>query len=753
MDDRFGPLKGWDRKILTLFSNNEVFNLLVSFLLFGFFMNPSLVMAQISLSREDPFKIIPSEPLTISAESLERDEETNLYIAEGDVDLRYRNVRLQADRVELNEETGDMVAFGNVIYEEGTDVLRAERIEFNINSELGIVYKGDAVIQPDQYITGERIEKIGEKSFKIDRGSFTACSSHLPFWRFTGDESTITKGDYFKGRNVLLFIKGIPLLFTPYLIFPIKEERQTGFLIPDFGRSRSKGYHLGNTFFWALSDSQDLTFTHNFYDIRGHEFVLNYRYIYSENNQGSFLGRTIQDRVENSSRGDLRFNHRQFLPLGIETLANVNLVSDKTFLRDFDNNLEERTRQTLESNISFTKRFGQNFIRLLIDRLENITPSGATPSSTDQVDYRLPELRFTSLNQRILESPVFFQQETLFSSIRREVDGETRLEFNRLDINPTLSVPFKPLRRALTLTPRVNYRTTLYSDDINTSVNPEIEGNSVSREQFGFGLEASGPKFDRIFDRGEDKTITKLKHLIEPAISYNFAQNVDQTNLPSFDSIDRIPQQNGLSYSLTNRLLARKKLKPKDEQAEELLDSEIEPQFVTQELVSLQLAQSVDFTRSDFRLSNIVTTLQILPGNPNRFQLTTSYDIYVNSFVSTSADFYMNYQDKFNLNVLWRRNLTVDRVADRVTGETQFLDLQTGVKLWDTVGIQYRTRFNVEDRERVEDDLQLAYNTQCWSLIGRFSQQRVAIGDFDLDRRFLLTLEFRHLGRIGTIRF
>jgi LPS-assembly protein len=711
-------------------------------------------------AREDRLKILPNEPLTIRAESLERDADRDLYIIEGDVEIKYRDVRLRADRVELNDITGDLVAIGEVVYEEGSDVLRAERAEFNINSELGIVYKGDAAIQPDQYLTGERIEKIGEKSFKIDKGSFTACSSHLPFWKFKSSDATVHKGDYFIGKNILLFIQGIPLLFTPYLIFPIKEERQTGFLIPDFGSSRSKGFRLNNTFFWAISESQDFTFAHTYYDLRGNEFSSSYRYIYSANTRGTISGRYIRDSKDNDSdRGDFRLGHRQSLPWDIEALGNVNLVSDTTFLRDFDNRLEERTRQTAETNIAFTKRFAEHSIRFFSNRLESLTPSTSTTVATDQIDTLLPELRFTSLNQRVFTSPFFFQQETVFSSFHRETSGTTQLEFSRLDINPILSLPVKLLGRALTFTPSVNYRETWYTDDATTSVNPALEGNSISRELFGFNVVMNGPKFDKIFDRGEDQSVTKLKHIIEPGLVYGYIQRVDQNNLPSIDGIDRISGQNQLTYSLSNRLLAKRKVKPKEDQEVTATittatgDSEVTPQFETKEIISLALSQGVSFTQPDFRFSNITATLQVFQGSPSRLQVVTAYDPYVSKIVTNSVDLYTNYKDKFNLTVLWRRDLIVDRATDAVISKTQFLDLQTSAKLWNTFGISYRTRFNIEDQERVEDFLQVAYNAQCWSLVGDFGQQRITTGSINLDRRFLITLEFKHLGKIGTLRF
>src|SRR3546814_16257507 len=42
-------------------------------------------------------------------------------------------------------------------------------------------------------------------------------------------------------RNGVLFFKGVPILASPYLSFPIRKERKSGLLLPTYGISTSAG--------------------------------------------------------------------------------------------------------------------------------------------------------------------------------------------------------------------------------------------------------------------------------------------------------------------------------------------------------------------------------------------------------------------------------------------------------------------------------------------------------------------------------
>ncbi len=55
-------------------------------------------------------------------------------------------------------------------------------------------------------------------------------------------------------------IKDVPILYTPYFIYPIKTERETGFLVPNAGYNSELGAYIQPKFFWNIDVDQDATF-------------------------------------------------------------------------------------------------------------------------------------------------------------------------------------------------------------------------------------------------------------------------------------------------------------------------------------------------------------------------------------------------------------------------------------------------------------------------------------------------------------
>ena len=67
-------------------------------------------------------------------------------------------------------------------------------------------------------------------------------------------------------RNAIFSVKGVPMLYLPFLYYPTKkDDRATGFLIPTYGSSTLRGQSIHNAFFWAIDRSQDATFMHDWY--------------------------------------------------------------------------------------------------------------------------------------------------------------------------------------------------------------------------------------------------------------------------------------------------------------------------------------------------------------------------------------------------------------------------------------------------------------------------------------------------------
>ena len=124
--------------------------------------------------------------------------------------------------------------------------------------------------EADVYFYGEKIDKVGEKKYRVTKGGFTTCLQPTPRWKLTSGTVTVRLEHYALLTNSLMRVKDVPILYLPVFYYPVrKDDRATGFLIPTYGASTIKGQTLSNAFFWAISRSQDATFMHDWFSKTG----------------------------------------------------------------------------------------------------------------------------------------------------------------------------------------------------------------------------------------------------------------------------------------------------------------------------------------------------------------------------------------------------------------------------------------------------------------------------------------------------
>lgn len=696
-------------------------------------------------------QLTEGEPLNISAERFQYLIDEQLYIAEGSVEITYRDAKLFADRIEFHEVTGDALAIGDVVYEEAGETFTAQHAQFNFDQDRGIVYMADLALEDDHYISGQEIEKVGERTYVIRKGSFTACDSPRPAWEFKSWKAKVEQGEYLQSWHTIGFVKGIPVIYFPYFFFPIKTERQTGFLVPDIGNSTINGFSIGNQFFWAITEHQDATFGHVYYEKRGHKFDLEYRYIYSAETEGTLTGQFIRDDLELTQRKRLQWNHQHGLPYSIKARVDLDLTSDDEFDEDFSTRLDERSKSKLRSDVSLTRNFSQHTIRLLVSRLDDLSEE-----NQNRADQRIPELTFTSQRQQLFGTPLYIQQTTKVSHLKREGKEGEELEFSRIDIQPTLSMPWNVLGQALTIEPQIQLRETYYTRNAETASNPDADAESAHREYYTVSIGVNGPKFNRIFDFGTEYRFQKLKHLIEPSLSFQYRPAIDEDEYPRFDGTDRVGSENrsrNISYGISQRLL----LKQVTQNAWDKYQNEQEQMNVdelateTKELAWLNITQSYDFEKDKENFSDINASLNVRPFENYRLSVGTTYNIYVDSFTQTNIKFNGRLWDMVNFTAQWRRNATLKRVDDEleIARISRFLDVTTNFTLFNRVGLSYRGRFNLEENQRIEDNFGLTYNAQCWNLRGNYVEQLV---DGEVDKGFHILLELKHLGKLFDLR-
>ena len=504
----------------------------------------------------------------------------------GCVDLpvpKQQGVRLFADTVDIYSDKNLLIAEGNVSFTTAEGRINAERIEFNLEDGTAKFHHAQGIMtfpnagradfvsqDPDVYFWGDLIEKRGPKKYVVTHGRFSTCVQPTPRWEVGSDKFTINLDQYVIATNVVLEVKGVPLLYLPAMYYPIHSEgRSTGFLMPSFGTSTFRGTTLSNAFFWAIGRSQDATFFHDWFTHRGTGVGMEYRYLSGVGSSGNFrFNRFNQHEAvfeQNNTTTTLpaltsyqvngAVNHN--LGHGLRAQGNVEYFSDVSTQQLYQQNTYERSssRRTVSGGI--TGVYGPATVGGYYSRSEqfNDTDSSTVYGST-------PRLTANIAPSKLFGTPMYASMNTeyLFQPNRRLLKGQV-IEggddsLARLDIAPALRVPLSKLTY-LSVTTNASYRNTRFSRSVDASGAFVDEG--VTRQYMSLQTDVIGPVLSKIWDTPGSAYSDRMKHVIEPTFSVEtLTQISNQGRVPLTDSsVVAVGGATKLTYGLTNRLIAR----------------------------------------------------------------------------------------------------------------------------------------------------------------------------------------------------
>jgi len=300
----------------------------------------------------DRFQPVPGVPYNISADKVAYEQERDLYELDGNVRVAQQGRVLTSDWLIFSATTNVGVASGDVVIRDGSDVIRAEFAWVDL-SEVRILAEQATVdsAAPGFFIESDEIEKLGPDSYRVDRGMFTTCrcppgKGKRP-WEIAASSTNVTVGGYAVAKNVVFRTLGVPILYTPLFVFPVKTERQSGFLIPSLGGSSRGGTDIRTPFFWAARDDLNVTLTPIYMAKRGIKLDTDVEYVFGEEGygEGGFAilpgddQIDVDDPTEKFSDNRFAFWLRHEQPLGVGTRFGTDLrrISDNQFVLDFDN--------------------------------------------------------------------------------------------------------------------------------------------------------------------------------------------------------------------------------------------------------------------------------------------------------------------------------------------------------------------------------------------------------------------------------
>ena len=356
-------------------------------------------------------------------------------------------------------------------------------------------------------------------------------------------------------KNTWIEFKGTPVIYTPYLSFPIDDRRLSGFLSPTFSSTRYSGMLIAAPYYWNIAPNYDATLTPRELSSRGPVLGGKFRYL-TEHATGKLGAEYMpNDSQLNTSRYLLSLQNSSIINPALSSNMDLNLVSDNTYIATTGTALGFTNYNYLKSfaNVNYNK-YGFNFIAAA-DSYQSINP--AAP------DTSLPYRRLPQLNLNYAHD---FSGLPLHTEVQNELVNfqhtSNIVEGQRINTRPSISMP---LQTASTFfTPKLSLQETDYTLNNGAANSPAALSRTLPTFSADSGLS---------LERNVNLANTTFVHTIEPRLFYLYVPSVNQTNIPVFDSAlydfqfntmfrensfsgsDRIQDANQITTALTSRLV------------------------------------------------------------------------------------------------------------------------------------------------------------------------------------------------------
>lgn len=648
-------------------------------------------------------------PVQLEADQLSYDKNTGLYHASGDVNLLQGELDVHSQVLEWNQVSGELMAEGDVQLISPDEELFGSKVQYNLQQKTGTIENGYFFLRDQNlHIYGQTIERRGELDYLVKKGTFTTCDGDVPSWKFGASQLDVTVGGYARGKNTIFYLRNVPTLYFPYMIYPAKTERESGLLIPGIGYSKKRGFQYSSAYYQVLGVNQDATFYLDYLSEMGIGKGLEYRYIFGRDNAGEARVYHMNvDKVDgvaiDEERYALEWQHQGTLPGGVRMVADAEYVNDDQYFKDFGTVAEEYNKDSVESLFYLSKNWGKYSLAGQLKYTKNLQVDESTT-----LQY-LPRITFDAARQKVGSTPFYYALETEYTNFWRQ-EG---LRGERFMATPVLAASVQ-LWDVIGVSPEISYRERYYWN---------LSDNSDSEEE---GLAEFTTRINSRVQKIYNRPLGfhgKLRHSVEPELVYRYIPEVDQGNLPYFDSYDRIDEANQIEYALVQRLTAR------------FDHADGQPSY--REFLYLRLSQIYDLTSeaSNQRFQDLRLQMTLLPQDWISLSADVTLDVDTGDWTEIAATGKIQDQQESSLRVEY----SYDEVDEIDYG---LIDLS--VAFLKPVYLTYQQRYEFSTHEQLEQVVAIEYRQQCWSA-------QLSYREREDDRSIMLVFTMLGIGSVGNI--
>ncbi len=710
--------------------------------------------------------------------------------------VRLQNLTVSGTSAEYQERTKKMLITGDVIIYTKDMILTANKAELDLDESLYSLYNATFFDQKNVvYGKAERIEAISTDTFKLYNGEITTCNPQDKAWELSSSQIVYQVDNFAYSVNSVLYLYSVPMFYTPFISWPTKDKRSTGFLAPRFSHhsgsdeTKAFGSRLEIPYFIAIDRDHDLTVTADLIERRGTGLELDYQYAFIEDMKGQlkgwYLDESIQDRdLEAEDLGNLDatsdefdlqpkrysylFNHKQGIFLGGTLNLELLKRSDNEVDKEYFNSTENLSTQFKQSaDISYPIPNGS--FSVAYSTINTFTQTSVYDTTTDEesVANKHPEVNVNQQYSTLLGSPVSVSLNGSWTQYDRMYGWDAEATTAKVKVSSPFNIDFLNLKPSATRTyyrykPSYDYRSSEdTSADIEENLN-EFGWKVDSRE-----LEVNFEIF-RYFLNSRNQKTAKLSFI--PRVIYSEIEDVPQETPSGFGIVSTTTSKKSLTYQLDTvykvKNLATNKVRnffqlsliqPYDLNSENCADSPSDPDQFCVDHHPTDPEVEIGEKQLPLRISASLSPTDRLSGN-----LFYRYNHQLGRIQETRITLHSKYLDggEFNLSYIDNETLYKDLDNKSHPGAQTFeitnaFPIADRLKLtasgkWDQSRSKSATRFTEStgtrrlDRILTEFSAILAYQHPCYTFTTSYSE-KVKEREVDsvteeyLDRKFTIT--------------
>ena len=643
----------------------------------------------------------------------------------GGVLLRRDDKLAGADSARFDPEQRALFLEGGVRYEDpgtqilsqlaefgyGTGRIRFEGAEFSLGSSSA---RGAAGV----------LEINENGTLSLGGVEYTTCPPGSEDWLLQGKSIVLdTREGVGTAKGMKLRFKNVPILYLPYISFPIGDARKSGVLTPEIGSSGRSGNEIRVPYYWNIAPNYDATITPRLLTSRGLQLATQFRYL-TERNEGSITADYLSDdSVIDETRHQLNVGHQTLWDTGWRNRINFREVSDSQYFEDLGGSLSISSITHLNRHVSFD--YHSKHVSFFAQAQDYQTIDDAIVPS-DEPYRRLPQVLVNA------HWPMSFFRFGIDSELVN-FDRDTGVTGWRFNATPSVEIPIT--RPGWFFTPAVALDYTRYdlADTLPGDETDPTRSVPITSVDTGLILERTMSSAGRI-------------QTLEPRLLYVNIPYRDQDGLPVFDTIT--PDINLVQLYRKNRFLGGDRVGD-TEQVSLGVTTRVLDLDTGREMMTATIGQTRYFGDRDVAL----------PGMPGSTLETSDYIAQVRFGLFRNVNFDLGHQwgtgengttkSEARLQYSPSRNKVLNLAYRFRRDSLEQGDLSWSWPMatrWNFVG---RYNFSFRDQEVLEQFFGLEYESCCWGL-RLVSRRHISTRDGTRDSSFGLQLVLKGMTSVGT---